>query len=211
MYPEDRAVAAKASINEIPDKARRAVVHQWVSHLRQLQAQAIRTAGKFSSLVRHRIAEDSPVATREFSVGSWVVVEWRGSRPATKLSVKYRGPYEVLERLSGNTYRLRDPADDARLERHAKEMFPYFISEGEDVRDTIAMDEFEDLVSEVLDHRRLEGSTSLRDLDFKIRWAGCGPDEDTWHPYSEMTRKGGLAAFWKYVGEHPELGIKVKT
>ena len=90
-------------------------------------------------------------------------------------------------------------------------MFPYFVSEGEDVRDTIAMDEFEDLVSEVLDHRRPEGSASLRDLDFRIRWAGCGPEEDTWHPYSEMTRKGGLAAFWKYVGEHPELGIKVKT
>ena len=172
--------------------------------------QAIRVAGNFSSVVQRRIAEDAPAGTREFSVGSWVVTPWRAGRP-TKLSVRYRGPYEVIARLSDKTYQLRDPADDARLERHVKEMFPYFVSEGEDVRDTIAMDEFEDLVSEVLDHRRLEGSASLRDLDFRIRWAGCGPEEDTWHPYSEMTRKGGLAAFWKYVGEHPELAIKVKT
>ena len=48
-------------------------------------------------------------------------------------------------------------------------------------------------------------------LDFKIRWSGKGPAEDTWHPYSEMTRKGGLAAFWDYMKAHPELKIKVKT
>ena len=82
---------------------------------------------------------------------------------------------------------------------------------GEGVRDTIAMDEFEELVEAVIDHRRPEGSTSLRELDFKIRWLGKGPAEDTWHQYTEMTRKGGLAAFWDYVKAHPELKIKVKT
>ena len=81
---------------------------------------------------------------------------------------------------------------------------------GEDVRDTIAMDEFENLVQEIVDHRRTPGSTGVRALDFKIRWTGLGPEEDTWHPYAEMTRKGGLEAFWDYVEKRPEIGIKSK-
>ena len=98
-----------------------------------------------------------------------------------------------------------------KRKKHVSELYHYYLSEGEDVRDTIAMDDFEELVDKVVDHRRKEGSTSLRDLDFKIRWLGKGPAEDTWHEYSEMTRKGGLQAFWDYVKAHPELKIKVKT
>ena len=80
----------------------------------------------------------------------------------------------------------------------------------EDVRDTIAMDEYENLVEEVVDHRRIGDTASLRDIDFRVRWQGLGPEEDTWHPYQEMTRKGGLQAFWEYVENHPELKIKRK-
>ena len=80
----------------------------------------------------------------------------------------------------------------------------------EDVRDTIAMDEYENLVEEVVDHRRIGDTASLRDIDFRVRWQGLGPEEDTWHPYQEMTRKGGLQAFWEYVEKHPELKIKRK-
>ena len=32
-----------------------------------------------------------------------------------------------------------------------------------------------------------------------------------WVEYAEVTRKGGLSAFWDYVKAHPELKIKVKT
>ena len=75
----------------------------------------------------------------------------------------------------------------------------YHLGPDEDVRDTIAMDEFENLVEEVVDHRKIGNSTSVRDFDFRVRWTGLGPEEDTWHPYMEMTRKGGLKAFWDYV------------
>ena len=152
----------------------------------------------------------APVITRKFQPGDYAVTEWRAGKP-TQLSCKYQGPYEVLQQLSNSTYRVRDPADNTEKEKHISELFQYHLSEGEDVRDTIAMDEFEELVEQVVDHRRPAGTTALRDLDFKIRWLGKGPAEDTWHPYSEMTQKGGLAAFWDYVKAHPELKIKVKT
>ena len=72
------------------------------------------------------------------------------------------------------------------------------------------MSTIENLVEEIVDHRRIGDTTSLKDIDFHVRWQGLGPEEDTWHPYIEMTRKGGLQAFWDYVEKHPELKIRRK-
>jgi transposase InsO family protein len=207
LFPTADSRSAKASINAIPEKARRVAVQQWLTHLQELQVQAIKTAGQRVDLIRKKI--DGKEITKKFEEGDYVVTQWRAGVP-NKLSVKYQGPYKVLKQLSNSTYRVRDPADGAEKEKHVSELYHYYLSEGEDVRDTIAMDDFEELVDKVVDHRRKEGSTSLRDLDFKIRWLGKGPAEDTWHEYSEMTRKGGLQAFWDYVKAHPELKTKVK-
>ena len=210
FFPTAETRPSKASINAIPDLARRQAIKKWLNHLQDLQVQAIKVAGERATVVKRKIKDKAPKITRKFEEGDYVVTEWRAGRPH-KLSCKYQGPYEVVKQLSNSTYRVRDPADNTEKEKHVSELFRYYLSEEEDVRDTIAMDEFEELVERVVDHRRPEGSTSLRELDFKIRWSGKGPAEDTWHPYSEMTRKGGLAAFWDYVKAHPELKIKVKT
>ena len=209
MYPSCREWLVKPSLDEIPDPARRKVVTQWVHHLRELQKDAIKNANKFIELVEKRKKDDRPIEYRQFKVGDYVICPWRGGRP-DKLSTLKQGPFEVIQKLSGKLYQLRDPADDRLLERYAPELTKYEMGPGEDVRDTIAMDEFENLVQEIVDHRRTPGGTGVRALDFKIRWLGLGPDGDTWHPYSEMTRKGGLKAFWDYIENHPEIGIKSK-
>ena len=209
MYPGGREEETKRSISEIPEPKRRNVVLQWVNHLKALQLQAIKTASKHYQLVKDRIREAEPEETREFAVGDWVVIPWRGGLP-DKFSVKLTGPFEVMKRLSSSTYEIRDPADDRIKRVAAREMHTYHVGPEEDVRDTIAMDEFENLVEKVVDHRRIGNSTSVRDIDFRVRWVGLGPEEDTWHPHQEMARKGGLKEFWEYVERHPELGIKRK-
>ena len=210
LFPTAITRAAKASINAIPEKARREAIQKWITHLQDLQIQAIKTAGKRAAVVRRKIAEKAPLITRKFKEGDYVITQWRAGRPH-KLSVLYQGPYEVVKQLSNSTYRVRDPADGAEKEKHISELYQYYLTEGEDTRDTIAMDDFEQLVEAVVDHRREPGSTSLRDLEFRLRWLGKPPAEDTWVEYAEVTRKGGLSAFWDYVKAHPELKIKVKT
>ena len=199
----------KRSISEIPDPQRRNVVLQWVNHLKALQVQAIKTANKYYEVVKIRTKEAQPGKTRQFTVGDWVVIPWHGGKP-DKFSCNLTGPFEVMQKLSSSTYEIRDPADDKLKRVHINEMHTYHVGPDEDVRDTIAMDEFENLVEKVIDHRRIKDSTSVRDIDFRVRWTGLGPEEDTWHPHQEMARKGGLKAFWDYVELHPELGIKRK-
>ena len=209
MYPEGREDELKRSLDEVPDPARRKVVMQWVNHLKHLQAQAIRRTGEYHEIIRDRLKEDAPKSTRSFKTGDWVVMPWRGGKP-DKFSVSFTGPFEVMERSSKSTYLVRDPADDKTKTVHVQEMHTYHVGPDEDVRDTIAMDEYENLVEEIVDHRRIGDTASLKDIDFRVRWQGLGPEEDTWHPYIEMTRKGGLQAFWDYVEKHPELKIRRK-
>ena len=107
MYPEGREEETKRSISEIPEPQRRNVVRQWVNHLKALQVQAIKTASKYYDLVKARIQEDEPEETREFAIGDWVVVPWRGGKP-DKFSVGLRGPFEVMRKQSSSLYEIRD-------------------------------------------------------------------------------------------------------
>ncbi len=38
----------------------------------------------------------------------------------------------------------------------------------------------------------------------RVRFVGCGPDEDVWLPFAETNP---LSAFDKYLDDHPELGL----
>ena len=210
LFPTAITRAAKASINAIPEKARREAIQKWITHLQDLQIQAIKTAGKRAAVVKRKIAEKAPKITRKFKEGDYVITQWRAGRPH-KLSVLYQGPYyEVVKQLSNSTYQVRDPADGAEKEKHISELYQYYLTEGEDTRDTIAMDDFEQLVEAVVDHQWGPGATSLRGLEPRLRWLGKPPAEGTWVEYAEVTHKGGLSAFWDYIKVHPELGIKVK-
>jgi hypothetical protein len=57
---------------------------------------------------------------------------------------------------------------------------------------------------------RLLSITSVQARNFKSKWTfrvrfvGCGPDEDVWLPFAETNP---LSAFDKYLDEHPELGL----
>ena len=63
-------------------------------------------------------------------------------------------------------YEIRDPADDKLKQVHVDKLHTYHMGPNEDVQDTIAMDEFENLVEEIVDHRRVKDSSSGKDIDY---------------------------------------------
>lgn len=205
MYPTKQPDVVSDYIqNSISDKKVRDVTQLYLSNLIALQAQAIKSAQEFQELVvRRRVVDNAPEKFRQFSAGDWVVWKWRGGKPA-KLYVDWRGPYRVLSRLSSTTYLLEDPADLKQYKRHVRELFPYKMGLTADPADVIAMDEAEFLVDFIADHDRPDPKRKST-WRFRVRWAGCGEEEDTWLAYKDVNP---LAAFDTYIKEHPELGLK---
>ena len=84
--------AAKASINAILEKARREAIQKWITHLQDLQIQAIKTAGRRAAVVKRKIAEKAPKITRKFKEGDYVIIFKQCGYVLTAKS--YRGGHE---------------------------------------------------------------------------------------------------------------------
>lgn len=68
-----------------------------------------------------------------------------------------------------------------------------------------AVDNEEFEVEAIVVHRLLPGrGLRRRRLEFRVRWRGYEPEEDTWLPWSEVK---DLAALDVYALEHPELHL----
>ncbi len=94
--------------NQVADRKRREpaseAVHEYLGNLIGLpvQSEAIRAAEEWNKrIVQRRIdSESSPTEPREFAEGEWVVHQRRGGRRPSKLATTWRGPYQVVARVT---------------------------------------------------------------------------------------------------------------
>jgi hypothetical protein len=203
LLPEKLVEPVKVYLrNEVADRKRRDAVQEYLDNLIRLQTEAIRAAEEWNKRVVQRRIDSGPVEPREFMEGDWVVHQWRGGRRPSKLATTWRGPYQIVARLTRSMYRLRDPADQLEHDVHIAELYRYQMGLTDDPVDTISMDEAEMLVESVIDHQ-CPGKDRSK-WTFRVRFVGCAPDEDVWLSFAETNR---LSAFDKYLDEHPELGL----
>ena len=202
LFPETGggSVQVEEGLLSIHSRKRKEEIQNWVSHLRALQAQMIRSHGEYSETVKHRNLEKEPIDLREFPDDSWVVTSWLNGKPH-KLAMQKKGPFQVKRKLSAHLYEVQDPADLRKYKMSARHLEAYNMKQDEDPRDVIAMDEAEVLVDKILDHTT-RNSNKRTDFDFLVRWKDQRSEEDMWVPYSEVRP---LAAFDEYVRQHPEL------
>ncbi len=85
---------------------------------------------------------------------------------------------------------------------HIDELYRYNMGLAAGPVDVISMDEAEMLVEAAVDHQ-CPGEEKSK-WTFRVRFVGCGPDEDALLPFAETSP---LSAFDKYLDEHPELGL----
>jgi len=72
-----------------------------------------------------------------------------------------------------------------------------------DPRDIIAMDEYEALVEQIVDHN-FPHPQRKGTWRFRIRWQGCDADDDTWLSWKDVSP---LAALDVYLRDHPEIKV----
>jgi hypothetical protein len=138
----------------------------------------------------------------EIKVGEYVLVTYP-TRPPSKLSPIYRGPFIVVEKVRDDIYKCRDITSNKVLEFHVDRLRIFKCSpdvQPEELLELAAVDKEEFVVEEIVDHR---GTGKSGDpLEFRIRWAGWGPEDDTWEPYRQVKE---LEALDRYEQRFPNV------
>ncbi|XP_074267131.1 uncharacterized protein LOC141590436 [Silene latifolia] len=111
-----------------------------------------------------------------------------------KLSQKYIGPYEILDRVGEMAYRLALPLALARVHNifHVSQLNKY-VSDPTHVlaAETVEMDEnlsYEEVAKEILDRKRRRTRNSEVSL-VKVLWSNNNLEEATWVVEAEMREK----------------------
>ncbi|KDN40003.1 hypothetical protein RSAG8_08452, partial [Rhizoctonia solani AG-8 WAC10335] len=118
--------------------------------------------------------------------------------------MRYEGPFEVLERTSPVSYRIRLPGsyrihpviNIAHLESY-KPSPPEF---GERPTKHIPRQDFEQMpeyeIEKIVDERFVKrGAKRVR--QYRVRWLGYGPDEDRWKTEKELKNAPDILKQWR--------------
>jgi len=139
---------------------------------------------------------------RVFSIGDFVLMAYP-HRPPSKLSPKWRGPFRIMDR-NQNVYSIIDLIS-GRVQSVDAERLTRWTDRAQDPAvqsktrlEAAAHDHDEYLVSHIVDHT----GNSKRTYQFRVRWAGYGPEEDTWLPYKVVKN---LEELDRYKQLYPEI------
>jgi hypothetical protein len=149
-----------------------------------------------------RRLHNTPESPTTYDVGDYVLVSYP-ERPPTKLTPRWRGPLAVVE-ADGDKYLCQDLRTQKVLPFHVSRLKRYVMDDTPDAVDVAAADDDEYIVEAIVDHRGPPTGRPRKELEFRVRWKGYEPDEDTWLPYNEVSKLEALDA---YSATHPELRL----
>ena len=129
-----------------------------------------------------------------------VLKRYPGRKPS-KLHAPWRGPYAVVRGEPGGVHVVQDLATLKTFDVHVEFLKKFHVVDGVEPADIAAMDTGEDVVQEIVDSSI--PSKKAADWEFRVRWAGYGPEDDTWEGWQNVR---GLAALDAYLELNPQLG-----
>jgi hypothetical protein len=171
-------------------------VQEHISALVSHQNHLISLSQDFVSKHQGKVEAQASAIPVPFSVGDLVLVKYP-NRPPNKLSSKWRGPFRILAQLSHSTFKLQHLASLKECVQHVS-MLKLFDASRSDPVAIAAVDDNEYEVEAIVDHR----GTTKRTLQFKVRWIGYPPSQDSWLPLRDVNE---LAALDVYLTSQPEL------
>ena len=150
--------------------------------------------GKVREVVKSRVSK--------FDVGDYVLITYP-VQPPSKLSPIYRGPLIIVEKIRDDLFKCRDLVSTKLVELHVDRLREFRCSPDvspEELLEWAAADKDEFLVEEIIEHRG--SGKSGNPLQFRVRWKGYGPEEDSWLNYRDVSQ---LEALDRYEKRFPDL------
>ena len=143
------------------------------------------------------LASVDPEEHTVYPINSYVLASYRsrelGSGAPSKLHMPLRGPFQVVAR-SGDEYTIQDLLTHKTERYHVTQLRPFhYDSAFTDPREVAMKNQGEFLVESILAHEGDRSKPST--MKFKVRWAGYGPEDDTWEPFAELRDNEHLHAY----------------
>jgi hypothetical protein len=121
-----------------------------------------------------------------------------------KLLARYEGPFEVLERVKTNTYRLRMPASyGIHPVIHAEHLTTYTANSTPIVdrpTKSLSRDDFDTLhefeIEKIVSERKVKRGKRLT-TQYKVRWKDYDESADTWEPERSLKNAPAVLRAWK--------------
>jgi hypothetical protein len=138
----------------------------------------------------------------DLTIGEYVLVTYP-ERPPDKLSPVYQGPFIIVDKKRDDIFICRDLLTEKDVEFHADRLrildaAPDMLPD--ELLKYAAADHNQFFVDSIVDHR---GDTSRKTkTEFKVRWKGFGPEQDTWEPYAHVR---DTIALEQYIQAHTDI------
>ena len=179
---------------------------QWVDELVKA-SQAILEVARENLRIHDEVhLATSPISPTEFPIGSFVLVNYRGSElrrgPPSKLLPFLKGPLRVVSK-DGPSYILHDLVTEKPVQYHVKDIFPFtFDPTTVDPRSIAVRDMDLYTVNKITDMRG-NPKKGKAGLQFLVHWVGY--DDPTWEPWTSVRRLSSLHNFLRH---HPNKNVR---
>jgi hypothetical protein len=160
-----------------------------------VQSRLVKKAQELLAAHDAKHTEKQTTEETEFANGSYVLMTYppgpsRQSQPPSKLHTNWKGPLQVVSH-QGSDYMLRDivthklrknPINVSRLKQYVHD------SDQLTPAQAARRDLQEFAIQEVQEHRFVKGRKTggKNDMQFRTRWLGYGPSEDTWQSWRSL-------------------------
>jgi hypothetical protein len=134
-----------------------------------------------------------------FPNGSHVMIK---VRQRTKFGPRYTGPYEVIKMNQGGAYVLKDLSGDI-LTRNYTPSELKLISMDEKIPEQEVYE-----VEAIVQHRLNKKSNTY---EYKVRWKGYAPEDDTWEPYRNFQDPRIITDYYKRIGQSEPAHEQTKS
>ena len=185
-------------------------VSLYVQDMQKAQARIIAIAEQSLREKDAQHMDDYSQKRTVFENGSYVLAEHRHNSlrrgPKSKLLPFLKGPLLVKHHNKEGIYALQDLITSQVVDYHVSRLRPFLYDERTCTPiQAAASDELGEFLAESVVRMRGDSRKSRRHLEFLIRWAGYGPEDDTWEPWDTAR---DTYAVQKFLREHPEKRVQ---